>query len=61
MSGSVRLLPLGSPRGVAGASRAKPSIQLTFVAALDHDVATALRAAGFRFNNVLQHWEWART
>lgn len=32
-------------------------IVLTFPAALDRDVTTALRAAGFRFNKVLQHWE----
>jgi len=30
---------------------------LTFPAALDRNVTTALRAAGFRFNKVLQHWE----
>ena len=30
---------------------------LTFPGALDRDVTTALRAAGFRFNKVFQHWE----
>jgi hypothetical protein len=37
-------------------SRAAASV-LSFPAALDRDVTTALRAAGFRFNKVLQHWE----
>jgi hypothetical protein len=35
----------------------KEPIVLSFPAALDRDVTTALRAAGFRFNKVLQHWE----
>ena len=35
----------------------KEPIVLTFPAALDRVVTTALRAAGFRFNKVLQHWE----
>jgi hypothetical protein len=35
----------------------KEPIVLTFSAALDRDVTTALRAAGLRFNKVLQHWE----
>ena len=30
---------------------------LTFPAALSRDVGIALRAAGFRFSKVLQHWE----
>jgi len=35
----------------------KEAIVLTFPAALDRETTTALRAAGFRFNKVLQHWE----
>jgi len=35
----------------------KEAILLTFPAPLDREVTTALRAAGFRFNKVLQHWE----
>ena len=35
----------------------KEPIVLTFPAAIDRDVTTTLRAAGFRFNKVLQHWE----
>lgn len=35
----------------------KEPIVLAFPAALDRDVTVALRAAGFRFNKVLQHWE----
>jgi hypothetical protein len=35
----------------------KEPIVLTFPAALDRDATAALRAAGFRFNKVLQHWE----
>jgi len=35
----------------------KEAIVLTFPANLDREVTTALRAAGFRFNKVLQHWE----
>jgi hypothetical protein len=35
----------------------KEPIVLTFPGALDRDVTTALRAAGFRFNKVMQHWE----
>ena len=35
----------------------KVPIVLTFPATLDRDITTALRAAGFRFNKVLQHWE----
>ena len=35
----------------------KEPIVLTFPAALDRDVTTTLRTAGFRFNKVLQHWE----
>lgn len=30
---------------------------LTFPAALAKEATTQLRAAGFRFNKVLQHWE----
>ena len=30
---------------------------LTFPAALAKDATAPLRAAGFRFNKVLQHWE----
>jgi hypothetical protein len=36
---------------------AQEPIVLAFPTALDRDVTTALRAAGFRFNKVLQHWE----
>lgn len=32
-------------------------IVLTFTTTLDREITTALRAAGFRFNKVLQHWE----
>jgi hypothetical protein len=35
----------------------KEAIVLTFPAAPARDATTALRAAGFRFNKVLQHWE----
>jgi hypothetical protein len=35
----------------------KEPIVLTFAAALDREVTTVLRATGFRFNKVLQHWE----
>lgn len=35
----------------------KEPIVLTFPAALDRDATVTLRAAGFRFNKVLQHWE----
>lgn len=35
----------------------KEPVVLTFPAALDRDASTALRAAGFRFNKILQHWE----
>jgi hypothetical protein len=35
----------------------KEPIVLTFPAALGREITTALRAAGFRFNKVLQHWE----
>ena len=35
----------------------KEAIVLTFPAPLDREVTTALRAAGFRFNKMLQHWE----
>lgn len=35
----------------------KEAIVLTFSAALDREVTTALRTAGFRFSKVLQHWE----
>lgn len=35
----------------------KEPIVLSFPTALDRDVTTVLRAAGFRFNKVLQHWE----
>jgi hypothetical protein len=35
----------------------KEPIVLTFSATLDREATTALRAAGFRFNKVLQHWE----
>ena len=35
----------------------KEAIVLTFPSALDREVTTALRAAGFRFSKVMQHWE----
>jgi len=35
----------------------KEAIVLTFPTALDREVTTALRAAGFRFSKVMQHWE----
>ena len=35
----------------------KEAIVLTFPAALPKDATASLRAAGFRFNKVLQHWE----
>ena len=35
----------------------KEPIVLSFPAALAKDATTPLRAAGFRFNTVLQHWE----
>jgi len=35
----------------------KEAIVLTFPAALAKDATAPLRAAGFRFNKVLQHWE----
>ena len=35
----------------------KEAIVLTFPVALDKEVTTTLRTAGFRFNKVLQHWE----
>jgi len=35
----------------------KEAFVLTFPAALDRDATTTLRAAGFRFNKVLRHWE----
>lgn len=35
----------------------KEPIVLAFSGALDRDVTTSLRTAGFRFNKVLQHWE----
>ena len=35
----------------------REAIVLTFPAALDKDATAPLRAAGFRFNKVLQHWE----
>ena len=35
----------------------KEAILLTFPAALDREVTTALRVAGFRFSKVMQHWE----
>jgi hypothetical protein len=35
----------------------KEAIVLTFPAPLDRDATTALRAAGFRFSRVMQHWE----
>lgn len=35
----------------------KEAIILTFPAALDRDVTTALRIAGFRFSKIMQHWE----
>jgi len=37
--------------------KGKEPIVLTFAAALDREITTALRGAGFRFNKVLQHWE----
>ncbi len=30
---------------------------LTFTVALDKDVTTTLRKAGFRYSRVMQHWE----
>jgi len=44
-------------REVRRRDEGKEAIVLTFPAALHRDVTTALRAAGFRFNKVLQHWE----
>jgi hypothetical protein len=35
----------------------KEPIVLTFPAALAKEATASLRAAGFRFNKVLQHWE----
>lgn len=35
----------------------KEPIVLTFSSPLERAVTTSLRAAGFRFNKVLQHWE----
>jgi hypothetical protein len=35
----------------------KEAIVLIFPAALDREVTTTLRQAGFRFSKVLQHWE----
>lgn len=35
----------------------KDAIVLTFPSALAKDATATLRAAGFRFNKVLQHWE----
>jgi hypothetical protein len=35
----------------------KEAIILAFPTALARDATTALRAAGFRFNKLLQHWE----
>jgi hypothetical protein len=35
----------------------KEAIVLTFPAALAKEATTTLRAVGFRFNKVLQHWE----
>ena len=35
----------------------REAIVLIFPAALDKDATAPLRAAGFRFNKVLQHWE----
>ena len=35
----------------------KEPIILTFPAALEKEATATLRAAGFRFNKVLQHWE----
>lgn len=35
----------------------KEAIILAFPAALPRDATAALRAAGFRFNKLLQHWE----
>ncbi|MCL2430404.1 MAG: conjugal transfer protein TraD [Alphaproteobacteria bacterium] len=35
----------------------KEALVLTFAAALNREAATDVRAAGFRFNKVLQHWE----
>jgi hypothetical protein len=35
----------------------KEAIILAFPAALSRDVTSALRATGFRFNKLLQHWE----
>jgi hypothetical protein len=35
----------------------KEAVVLTFPAALARDVTTQLRAAGFRFSKVMQHWE----
>ena len=35
----------------------KEPVLLTFTIALDKDVTTTLRKAGFRYNRVMQHWE----
>ena len=35
----------------------KEALILTFPAALASDVTTTLRAAGFRFNKLMKHWE----
>ena len=40
-----------------GPDHGKEALVLTFAAALDRVAATQVRAAGFRFNRVLQHWE----
>ena len=42
-----------SPEKRVSATKARKPIVLTFPAALDRDVTTALRAAGFRFNKVM--------
>ena len=35
----------------------KEPVLLTFTVALDKDVTTTLRKAGFRYSRVMQHWE----
>jgi hypothetical protein len=39
------------------AEEGKEAIMLAFPAPLHRDATTALRASGFRFNKLLQHWE----
>jgi hypothetical protein len=44
-------------REVRACNEGREPIILTFPAALAKDATAPLRAAGFRFNKVLQHWE----